>query len=55
MEITKKQLEDIYYNNTIIEACKILNITAPTLLSYVDKHNIERKGKGRGQSLKVIE
>lgn len=47
MELTESQLRDIYYNNSVIKAAKILKISAPTLLNMVKSKNIPLKGQGR--------
>lgn len=46
LEITKSDLEKIYYNNTNDKACEILNISKVTLLKYIKQAGIIQKGKG---------
>ena len=56
INITRGELEDLYRTNTNKEVCKILGITVPTLLKYLDDCGIERKGMGnpKGSSNKKI-
>uniref|UniRef100_A0A6H1ZM57 Uncharacterized protein n=1 Tax=viral metagenome TaxID=1070528 RepID=A0A6H1ZM57_9ZZZZ len=54
MQISKTVLEAKYYNMKNSDLCKELDITNPTLVSYLIKYNIPLKGKGnRGQRPKV--
>lgn len=46
MEITKEELEKLYYSNTNEELCKILSVSKPTLIKYLSIAGIELKGKG---------
>ena len=46
LSLTKKELEDIYYNNTNIKACEILKVSNVTLLKYVRNAGIPLKGAG---------
>ena len=46
MEITKRELENLYYNNHNKEVCRVLNITNPTLVKYLQLAKITLKGKG---------
>lgn len=54
MEITKKQLEKIYNEHTLAEACKILNVSHMTLLKYIKLAGIKTKGKGNHQPKRKI-
>lgn len=54
MEITKKQLEKIYNEHTLVEACKILNVSHMTLLKYIKLAGIKTKGKGNRQPKRKI-
>lgn len=47
--ISKDYLSKIYYENTTAEACRILGITIPTLISYLKSAGIKTKGKGNRQ------
>ncbi|MDC7221590.1 MAG: hypothetical protein PQJ59_16770 [Spirochaetales bacterium] len=47
-ELTKQELEKLYYENTNDEVCRILGITKVTLVKYVKQAGIEPKGKGGG-------
>lgn len=42
----KDELEKIYRENSLYEACKILNVSKVTLIRYVKKAGIKPKGKG---------
>lgn len=46
LKITKKELEELYTNNPNKEVCKALNISNPTLSTYLKKAGIKLKGKG---------
>lgn len=46
MEITKKELKNIYHENSNKEACKKLGISEPTLLRLLKQHDIPLKQKG---------
>lgn len=46
IEISKEKLEPIYRENGNVKAAKMLGITQPTLIKYVDAFGIQRKGKG---------
>lgn len=48
MTITREELKDLYENNTNEFVCTKLGISEPTLLRYLDKCKISRKGKGGG-------
>lgn len=50
MEITKKELQDLYEQNTTKYACEYLGVSIKTLLSYLDAAEIPRKGKGGGMA-----
>jgi hypothetical protein len=48
MEITRKELRELYASMTIVEMCKSLGgITPPRLYRLLDKAGIERKIKNR--------
>lgn len=47
-------LKNLYSNNTNKEVCKILQITEPTLLTYVKTYNIQKKGSGRRKKIKMV-
>ena len=56
MQITKKELQELYKlpNKKV---CEKLGITEPTLVSYLDKFGIKRKGKGNRppkQKIKLV-
>ena len=44
--ITKAKLKRLYETMNNKDICKMLDITEPTLLSYLKKLNIKLKGKG---------
>ena len=46
MQITKAELERKYWSMTNRELCAELNITPVTLMVYIDRAGIKRKGKG---------
>ena len=46
IEITKKELRDLYMNNPNKVVCKRLGVTEPTLKVYLKKAGIEQKGSG---------
>ena len=50
MEITRKQLQELYEQNTTKHACDYLGVSIHTLLSYLDAAGIPRKGKGGGMA-----
>ena len=55
--MTKEKLETLYRNNTNKECCRILGVSKPTLISYIEKAGITPKGKGGGfasAKIKVI-
>jgi hypothetical protein len=54
MEITKKELEKLYKENSNSAVCKKLGISSPTLILYLKKCNIPLKGKGK-KSLTIIQ
>lgn len=49
-QITTKELQEIYNNNSNKEACKILGITNSTLTKYLRQAGIPLKGSGNGKS-----
>ena len=49
MEITKKLLEGKYRNMLNHDLCKELNISHPTLVSYLNHFKIKMKKKGNRQ------
>jgi len=55
MEITKKELQEIYYNNTNEKAAKKLKVSVPTLIKYLKQAGIPFKGNGKRQNkIKII-
>jgi len=48
MQITKNELEKIYYENKNQIVCERLNISHPTLIKKLKENNIALKGKGAG-------
>ncbi len=50
IEITKQELQELYLQNKNDFICKKLGISITTLLSYLDKFGIDRKGKGNRQT-----
>ena len=53
-KISKTELEKIYLENSNDEACKILGISKPTLVSYIKKAGIKTKGKGNRNSRSIL-
>jgi LmbE family N-acetylglucosaminyl deacetylase len=51
--ISKKELEDLYRNNTNDDACKILGVSKVTFLSYLKKAGIQLKGKGNNRKYEI--
>lgn len=47
MQITRQDLEKIYYENTNQQAAKILKISMTTLTKYIKQNDIKLKGSGR--------
>lgn len=45
-EITKEELQELYFTKPNKEICRSLNITNATLVSYLKKFGIPLKGKG---------
>jgi len=55
IEITKQELEQLYLNNNNVFLTRKLGISITTLMSYLTKFGIEKKGKGNKQpKAKVI-
>lgn len=54
LKITKEQLEKIYRENSLKNACKILNVSHMTLLKYIKLAGISPKGKGNPQPKRKI-
>ena len=50
IEITKQELQELYLQNENDFICEKLGISITTLLSYLDKFGIDRKGKGNRQA-----
>ncbi len=47
--MSKKELEELYRNNTNEDACKILGVSKVTFISYLKKAGIKLKGKGNNR------
>lgn len=47
IQITKQELEKIYYQHTNEQAAKLLKISTTTLTKYVKQCGIALKGQGR--------
>jgi hypothetical protein len=55
IEIRKEELQELYLTKKNREICNILQISMPTLMSYLKKAKIELKGSGnRETKAKVI-
>lgn len=54
MEITKQELEKIYWENTNQRAADLLKISVTTLNKYVKQAGINRKGQGRSKKQNKI-
>jgi len=55
LSITQQELEQLYLTKKNREICKILDITMPTLMSYLKKNKINLKGSGnREPKAKVV-
>ncbi len=52
--ITKKQLKQIYEENTNIKACELLGVSKATFIKMIDDAGIERKGKGYAQKYLIV-
>lgn len=52
--ITRRQLFQYYYNFNVLECCRLLDISKPTLYKMLDKAKIKRKGKGTTKRLKLF-
>jgi hypothetical protein len=46
-EITKEELETLYYENTNNRTCEILGVSSCTLLSMLIRSGIKLKGRGQ--------
>jgi len=53
--ITKEELEKIYKENSNDEASKILGISIPTMLKYLENNGIPLKGAGAHNNTKKIQ
>lgn len=51
--ISKKELEELYRNNTNEDACKILGVSKVTFISYLKKAGIQLKGKGNNRKYEI--
>lgn len=51
--ISKKELEELYRNNTNEDACKILGVSKVTFLSYLKTAGIKLKGKGNSRKYEI--
>tara|TARA_R110000868_G_scaffold270804_4_gene530261 strand:- start:376 stop:558 length:183 start_codon:yes stop_codon:yes gene_type:complete len=49
-KITKQELQELYLHNKNDFICRKLGISITTLLSYLDKFGIGKKGKGNRQA-----
>lgn len=54
LSITKEKLSKMYSEMNNAEICKKLNITNPTLVSYLKYYDIKLKGKGNREYRKKI-
>lgn len=54
MEMTKEELEKMYYSMTNEDLCKKLDISKPTLSKYISDLGIEPKGKGTKKKIKIV-
>jgi hypothetical protein len=52
--INRDTLEEVYYLNSNRDACRILKITNPTLIKYLDFYNIKKKGRGKNAGFTKI-
>ena len=50
MKISKEKLKELYYSQDNKQTCEELGITNATLISYLKKLEIPRKGKGNRTS-----
>jgi len=53
-EITKDNLQKIYYENDSKEAAKKLGISTSCLYSYLNENKIPHKGRGKRRKLSII-
>tara|TARA_S200002703_G_scaffold96071_2_gene83037 strand:- start:65 stop:241 length:177 start_codon:yes stop_codon:yes gene_type:complete len=55
MKISKEKLKELYYSQDNKQTCEYLGITNATLITYLKKLGIPRKGKGNRRSITKIE
>lgn len=53
-QITKQELEKLYYQNTNNVLAEMLDVSKVTLLDMLEKAGIKKKGKGFHKKYKVI-
>ena len=54
MQISKKELERMYYGNTNKDVCQRLGISTPTLIDLLKRTGIKLKGKGQANKIEVV-
>lgn len=52
MEITKKELEEMYRKNKTLDVAKKLNVSCPTLIRYLKENGIPLKKRGDGWNVR---
>lgn len=53
-EITKEDLQKLYYEHTAKEAADKLGISTSCLYEYLKQKNIPHKGRGRKRKINII-
>jgi transposase len=54
-QLTKKEFENLYKTMTIKALALTLGVSRTLIYSYVDRLGINRKGRGGGQKIKIID
>lgn len=54
IELTLSELKRIYNDNSLKDACSILNVSVPTLLKMLKDNNVTLKGQGNKPKYKII-
>lgn len=53
-EITKEDLQKLYYEHTAKEAADKLGISTSCLYEYLNQYKIPHKGRGRKRKINII-
>ena len=54
IEISRDELEKIYYDNTNLRAAEILEVSKVTLIEMIDRAGIKRKEKGNKSKYEIV-